>query len=228
MDDSAQFPKSETSTDDIDGRTVSGPKHPHDSEGHFIHKETQPITNNQSPITHANPITKFLHDETAVHKSNGDELIDVHIGNPLRKITELLQEIKRQKAFSFTLKGSLGVMGVVLVAGTFGILGGSKALCDKGTQTKIGTIKTLSFQEEEAVSILNDIPVLNMLFKKPTVNRTILISPTNETIHLVLKNKTSPPSSYQLSTLSYYTTGNFDSCSQTLTVSDQTALQPAQ
>lgn len=204
---------------------------PRDEHGHFIHKETQPITNNQSsqnPQEHHNPITQFLHDETTVRKSNGDELIDVHIGNPLRKITELLHEIKRQKAFSFTLKGSLGVMGVVLVAGTFGILGGSKFLCDKGAQTKIGTFKTLSYQEEEAVSILNDIPVLNMIFKKPTSNRTILLTPDNKTIHLVFKNRSQISNSNLPTSISYFATGTFDSCSQTLNIETQNSLQPVQ
>jgi len=36
---------------------------------------------------------------------------------------ELLQDIKKQKAFSFTLKGSLGIAGVALALGMFGIFG---------------------------------------------------------------------------------------------------------
>jgi hypothetical protein len=84
-----------------------------------------------------------------VHPSKDkDELLDIHVGNPLRRITELLEDIKKQKAFSFTLRGSLGIMGVALAFSTFGIFGGSKLLCDKGTQSYIGTVKQLTYTEE--------------------------------------------------------------------------------
>jgi hypothetical protein len=72
---------------------------------------------------------------------------------------ELLQDIKKQKAFSFTLKGSLGIAGVALALGMFGIFGAGNLLCEKGTQKEIGVIKTLSVMEEEPVAIplLSDI-----------------------------------------------------------------------
>jgi hypothetical protein len=81
------------------------------------------------------------------------------VGNPLHKIVELLQDIKKQKAFSFTLKGSLGIAGVALALGMFGIFGAGNLLCEKGTQKEIGVIKTLSVMEEEPVAIplLSDI-----------------------------------------------------------------------
>jgi len=199
---------------------------PRDSEGHFIpkpHSQTPPTT------PHENPLEGFIHHNTSVTKTHDDStLLDVHVGNPLRRITQILEEIKRQKAFSFTLKGSLGIMGVALALGTFGIFGGTKALCDKGVQTKMGAIQQLTYQEEEAVSILNDIPILNMLFKKPTTNRTVLIAPNSEIIHLVLKKYVTLPTTYSLPTTTYLATGSFDSCSLTLTVNDPSALQQAQ
>src|SRR3989338_7295204 len=52
-----------------------------------------------------NPISNFLRNNTSVSKTKDDStLLEIHIGNPLRKITQLLEEIKKQKAFSFTLK----------------------------------------------------------------------------------------------------------------------------
>src|SRR3989344_7304729 len=95
------------------------------------------------------PIEKFI-SENIHYSKNKDNLLDVHIGNPLRRIAELLEEIKRQKAFSFTLKGSLGIAGVALALGVFGVLGSGRILCDKGIQTQIGTIKILSVQEKES------------------------------------------------------------------------------
>ena len=114
MDESAARPEEQ-----IDGRTVSGPKHPHDSHGHFIHKfPTPPKPGSQPSLTE-----KLFPTHVSVdHKVTQDALLDVHIGNPLRRITQLLEEIKRQKAFSFTLKGSLGIMGVALALSVFGFL----------------------------------------------------------------------------------------------------------
>src|SRR3989338_3621357 len=97
-----------------------------------------------------NPISNFLRNNTSVSKTKDDStLLEIHIVNPLRKITQLLEEIKKQKVFSFTLKGSLGIMGVALALSVFGIFGGSKMLCDKGVQTKLGTLKILAVPENE-------------------------------------------------------------------------------
>ncbi|MDO8658298.1 MAG: hypothetical protein Q7K55_06155 [Candidatus Levybacteria bacterium] len=72
-----------------------------------------------------------------------DTLIDVHVNNPLKRIVELLQDIKKQKVFSFSVKGSLGIAGIALVLTGIGIFGGTEAFCSKGAQSHIGTIKAL-------------------------------------------------------------------------------------
>ena len=189
---------------------------PRDAEGHFISKDE--AKSHQS----TNPISRFLHDETAIHKAKDDELIDIHIGNPLRRITELLEQIKKQKAFSFTLKGSLGIMGIALVVGTFGFLGGTKALCDKGTMTKLGTVRELSFKENSERTLLYYIPFLDKLFPDRKVARKILIGEDNRIYHILFKQDTTP---YPLPTTTYLLTGSYDSCSETLTVDDQLGIQ---
>ncbi len=189
---------------------------PRDAEGHFISKGE---AKSHQPT---NPISRFLHDETAIHKEKDDELIDIHIGNPLRRITELLEQIKKQKAFSFTLKGSLGIMGIALVLGTFGFFGGTKALCDKGTMTKLGEIRELSYKENSDRSLLYYIPFLDKLFPDRRVPRKILISDDNRIVHIVFKNETTPN---PLQTTTYALTGSYDSCSETLTIDDQLGIQ---
>lgn len=191
---------------------------PRDEEGHFVPVEDEKKDDKES----TNPVVRFLHNETAIHKSKDDELLDIHIGNPLRRITDLLEQIKRQKAFSFTLKGSLGIMGVALVAGTFSILGGSKALCDKGTQTKIGEVRELVYKENSERSFLSYVPFLESFFPDRKIPRKILIDSSGKVIHIIGKNDvdfmTTNP---QQKTL----TGNYDSCSETLRVDDQTGVQ---
>lgn len=193
---------------------------PRDKNGHFIPQPKPEVQPSQKP----NPITQFLHDETAVHKSNDDELVDIHIGNPLKKIQTLLEDIKRQKAFSFNIKGSLGVAGIFLVLGTFGLFGGSKALCNKGVQTKIGVIRTLSYQQAPNETFWYKIPFVNSLFSPKNIGRAILIEADQKAIRLKGAGLSSWP--VQDPNNSYLVTGEFDSCSNELTIDSPTSLEP--
>lgn len=174
-------------------------------------------------VKHDQPLSNFVKKNTSVKKSKtDDELINIHVGNPLKRITQLLEDIKNQKAFTFTLKGSLGIMGVALVVGTFGIFGGTKAFCQKGVQTKMGTIKTLVYQDKQQDSWIDFIPIINSFFSKGMINRTILITPNNETIRVMIPNTVKP---IDLQT-PYFVTGALDSCSNTITITDPNGLQP--
>lgn len=175
-----------------------------------------------------NPVGEFLSSHTRYSK-NKDDLLDIHIGNPLRKIMLLLEDIKNQKAFSFTLKGSLGIMGVALALSLFGIFGSSKMLCDKGTQTQIGILKELtSITQEESIPILKGIANYynSLLFftsnTKIQNKRVILLKGDNSTIYLPYLNSITyiPYLNRQI-----FATGQYDSCSQTLTPSSQLDLQ---
>ena len=175
-----------------------------------------------------NPISNFLRNNTSVSKTKDDStLLEIHIGNPLRKITQLLEEIKKQKAFSFTLKGSLGIMGVALALSVFGFFGGSKMLCDKGVQTKLGTLKVLTISESEpSIPLLG--PVINYykkIFSIPVSsakhNRTILASQEG-IIHLPY---TRNASFSEFANQNTFATGEYDSCSKTLKVSGSKSLE---
>lgn len=160
--------------------------------------------------------------ENVHYTKKQDVLLDVHVGNPLRRITQILEDIKKQKAFSFTLKGSLGVMGVVLVAGIFGLLGGSRVLCDKGVQTKSGTLKTLSFMETVSPSLLDYIPILSEFQTKPLTPRTVLMS-SGQIYHVMTHSQIDITGFIGQNVL---VSGGFDSCTNTLTVTDTTAVEP--
>lgn len=170
-----------------------------------------------------NAIEELLKENVHYTKKQ-DALLDIHVGNPLRRITTLLEEIKKQKAFSFTLTGSLGVMGVVLLFGTFGLLGGNKIICDKGIQTKSGTLSALAYKENQNPTILDLIPFLSDYLYKPLVPRKILTLKNGSIIHVVSSDRfdLTPYFSQQV-----LITGNFDSCSETITLTDTTGIQSA-
>lgn len=190
-----------------------------DGKGHFIHVE--PPQNSQQPQPSNNPIARFLSENTHYSK-NQDDLLDVHVGNPLHKITTLLEDIKKQKAFSFTLKGSLGIMGVFLALSVFGVFGGGQILCDKGEQTQIGTLKELQVKDTSVATIPVLSSLLNVFEQKQIHNRTVLIKNDQTVIKIpytknidIVKYK-----NYQI-----MATGAYDSCSQSLKITDTNAIE---
>lgn len=194
---------------------------PRDNEGHFVHAENP--QHPQSPSSPQNPIGEFLSSHAHYNKSQ-DDLLDVHVGNPLRKIVLLLQDIKKQKAFSFTLKGSLGIMGVALVLSVFGIFGGGQVLCNRGVQSQIGVIKVLQVKEEPiSVPVIG--PLLSVIVPSRVENRIILVKPDLSTISLIGNAASIPNTKYQLHD-TYVVTGQYDSCAQSLTVDNPASLQP--
>lgn len=188
---------------------------PRDEKGHFI---------KMPDISSAkNPLERFLLSHTGNYKDQED-LLDIRIGNPLGRIIKLLEEIKNQKAFSFTIKGSLGIAGVVLAISLFGIFGGGKILCDKGTQTHIGIIKILEARE----IYTKPVPALSYLFElftppqKQIKNRIILIKKDYSTLYLPFSEEVNF-SKYNNFTV--IVTGDYNSCSDTLIVTDPYTIQ---
>lgn len=168
------------------------------------------------------PVSKVISESTHVDHDS-DKLLDIHVGNPLRRIAELLEEIKQQKAFSFTLKGSLGIAGVFLALSLFGVLGGGQILCDKGVQTQIGTVKVLNIKEVETAS---DIPILssfiNYFGPRNTYNRTVIVTESGKAIS-VPYSRFAKIADYK--NLKVAATGNYNSCSEELTISENTAIE---
>ncbi|OGH26413.1 MAG: hypothetical protein A3C30_04895 [Candidatus Levybacteria bacterium RIFCSPHIGHO2_02_FULL_40_18] len=167
------------------------------------------------------PVEKFI-SENVHYSKNKDDLLDVHIGNPLRRITELLEEIKRQKAFSFTLKGSLGIAGVILTLSILGILGAGNLLCAKGVQKQIGVVKVLNIKEKEppAIPLFSD--VIDLFFARPKHNSVVLVKSDDTVITLPYSRSVSLN---QYASLPVIATGDYDSCGQTLTIKDPTAIE---
>jgi len=192
-----------------------------DQEGHFLSEE-EAIKYLQDQKNAAKILRDNIHKASNGHEDSDDDLLDIHVGNPLEKITKLLEDLKKQQSFSFTLKGSLGIMGVFLTLSIFGVLGGGQVLCDKGTQSQIGTIKTLQILEKDS----KDIPYIQNLidYFRPKVerNRIVLIKSDYSAVTL-------PYSRFvdlkQYENAVVIATGHLDSCSQKLTIKDPKAVE---
>ncbi len=188
---------------------------PRDERGHFI--------NVPDVKAGKNPLEKFLLSHTGNYKDQ-DDILDIRIGNPLGRIVRLLEDIKNQKAFSFTLKGSLGIAGVVLVISVFGIFGGGQIICDKGNQSVIGTVKVLNAREIYS----RPVPFLSYIFElvapsqKYIKNRMVLVKNDSTTIYLPYSEEVNV---MQLANSSVIATGNYNSCSETLKINDSSSIE---
>jgi hypothetical protein len=194
-----------------------------DEEGHFIHSEVpvQPPPSETTPPKPSNPITQFFSTNTHYDK-NKDDLLDVHVGNPLSRITKLLEDIKKQKAFNFTLKGSLGVMGVVLVLSVFGIFGGNKLLCSKGEQFQIGTIKTLTTLDTDPSTVPFLSNILDYFRPVSQHQRTVLIKDDTSVIRIPYSSKIT---TRMFEGQKVIATGEYNSCGQVLETNEADAVE---
>lgn len=196
-----------------------------DEHGHFA-PNPQPQS---SPSNNSGILTDLLHDSAAISKTTDDDtLLNVHIGNPLRRITLLLEEIKKQKAFSFSIKGSLGLAGIILVLSTFGIFGGTKALCAKGVQSHIGFIRVLDLPEDSSDPSFIDraLAIWNTLIGKSnnssSKSRLVLVKQNQDTLRVT---GALPDDLSILKINQVIATGDMDSCSQTLTLKSPKSMQ---
>ncbi len=230
--------------DELSAHAKTARSEPRDSEGHFIHVD-QPLPGTSpeeqtpqsaSPSPHPaspEPAERVVMDAliprgvSLDHKADDNTLLDVHLGNPLRRIQQLLEEIKAQKAFSFTLKGSLGIAGIALVITTFGIFGGTEAFCSRGTQSEIGTLRMLSMDEQTAVSLPAHIAAAwdSLWGRIPQApgKRLVLIKQDKTVLRVAKSPSVALATDYFSSPV--IVTGDYDSCSQTLSVSDPHAIQ---
>lgn len=204
------------------GRVDYAKTHSRDAEGHFI-KE-----NPQDPSNHQHTIINLLKESIHYSKTQND-LIDLRIGNPLERLMEYLQEIKKQKAFSFTIKGSLGILGVALALSVFGIFGGSKMLCDKGMQSEIGMIKVLKTTEPEASGVFLLGPFIDLYNARFNLSvshpRVLLIKNNADTIGIPYNSSLNLGIFINQPVIA---TGQYDACSAVLKVNNQAFLEPVQ
>lgn len=194
------------------------------------HKTTPKPKNSPATQSRAERIIKSVipHKVSLEHKHDDDTLIDVKLANPLRRITQLLEEIKKQKAFTFTLKGSLGVAGIAMIVTTFGIFGGTKAFCSKGTQTHQGTLRMLQIKEGsdrsfivERAMIVYD-AITGRDFQRRNRNRIVLLKDDGSVISVSERIADLSLPNYQFPVI---VTGDFDSCSQTLTLKSSDGVE---
>ena len=188
-----------------------------DKFGHFLKSKQE---------NGANFITSLMKKNVIISKSqekiDDDTLVNIHVNNPLTKIVDLLKDIKRQKAFSFSIKGSVGIMGMTVVLVGGGILGGSRIVCNKGTQARIGEVRVLEYsQPATSAEPIKD--KIRAIFGRVATSApmeakwVILVNTRLDTIRLLNKNQTYLEA---FAGQNVVAVGEFNGCNQELTVMD--------
>lgn len=195
--------------------------------GHFI-KKTSSSPNSPNLPNHP----KLLHLEE--NKTQNDEtLIDVKVTNPLRRISNILEQIKRRQATVIDFKFTIPLIALpvfMLVAFSLGKSGGLAA-CGDNTQTKLGIIYMLKASAgaedtlfQKTLKILT--PLISLISPTSLTNtqtsRTILIQRDNTA--LTIENpKNLPLASYQ--TRQVFVTGKVNTCKNTIGVDNDSDVQ---
>jgi len=117
----------------------------------------------------------------------------------------------------------------------FGIFGGSKALCDKGTQSFIGKVQQLTYVDEGDFPILTQIADAYsvLIGGRPHEKPLILIQEDKSAMHLQLArilDRGGPIPLWLSQALAKATsgvivTGQYDSCSRTLTINKPSSIE---
>lgn len=212
---------------------------PHDEHGRFTKKPDTSASKSLSSVEdHTSPtvispsgtLTDIIQKEIKVENtSDPDTLVDVHVGNPISPVKKIWEEIKKQKAFSFSIKGSLGLAGIIIAISAFSIFGGTKIMCLAGQQSHIGVLMQLNIKEgQDSLTIVDRIVNLwNRLTGQPVKKskRPGYIVVLVQEDKSVLQIKGEIPENLLTSASTVIITGDMDSCSRTITLKGQSAIQ---
>lgn len=191
-------------------------KHPHDTHGHFISKEPQ--------------VTGLLRATTT---DDDTTLVDVKVSNPLRKITQILEQIKAHQSTTVSLRFTIPLIALPIVLLAAFQLGRIQTTCSPVFSSQSGTLQVLSLQipvKETSwyTPFLNLIPG-NFVTQKTTgftsENRAVLLTSNGDTITLLSSGAEnfSPYNHAQV-----IVSGEYSACNKAITVDHPSNLQPLQ
>lgn len=149
-------------------------------------------------------------------------LIDIKIGNPLKRIYEVLQEIKKHQSTTFSMRFTIPLIALPIVLFAAFQLGRGQSICKQTTVSKVGMIKNMVVDVPESStskpligSLLKWTPWAQSTSKYVAENRTILVDQKGEITTILLPEKISLES---FSNSNVIVTGLYSSCTNVMTV----------
>ena len=168
-----------------------------------------------------NVLSKFI---KAKETDDPETLIDIKITNPLKRLYELISEIKKHQSTTFSLKFTIPLIALPIFLFVAFRLGMGQSVCKQTFASKTGTLKLLSADVPQKDP--NRIPVVSRFFellpfsvKTPTKyaqeQRAILLDANDETT-TILNTENIDLTGFDNAKV--IVTGNYSSCSQTISL----------
>jgi len=186
-----------------------------DANGHFIKSDLINVQENKS--------------------ANDETLVDVKVTNPLRRITQILEQIRRKQSTVVDLKFTIPLVALplfMLLAFSLGKAGG--VTCGGNTQTKLGLLYTLraagSTKQPGLFERTKQTVATNFTFLAPLLGNT-QIAPANHQILIQRDNiaftienpKNIPLITYN--TRQIFVTGKVNTCENTIMIENESDVQ---
>ncbi len=186
-----------------------------DSKGHFI-----PLNPHLKSSSGVSGSGKIISDFIRGEESKDDEaLVNVKVLNPLKKITQLMQDIKNKQSTTVSMRFTIPLIALPVVALiAFGI-GRYNASCINNQSSKTGVLKVINFNEEKLI-----IPFLpESLNFKQTISgqRPILVRQSGSILSLDGELGNLQP----LYNNVVIATGDYSSCNESLSISSSSNIQ---
>ena len=162
-----------------------------------------------------------------ISASEGDDpgtLIDIKITNPLKKIYELINEIKKKQSTTLSLKLTIPLVALPIFLFVAFQLGKDQALCEQYFTSRIGIVKTLDVEEAvETGGLLSKLKIKSPTTIYEHVQRTILIDSVGSII-TILNQKQVDISKYENTKV--VITGTYSSCTDVITLVSKDNITP--
>lgn len=142
-------------------------------------------------------------------------LIDIKITNPLKRIYELIQEIKKHQATTFSLKFTIPLIALPIFLYAGFQVGKGQGICQQVTTSKVGVIKNIMAELPQNTQNFLNISWPGTSVKYAVENRTLLVDLNGESIS-VLNPKKIDIGKY--SNQNVIITGLYSSCAGIITV----------
>lgn len=192
------------------------PSQPRDNKGHFA-------TNKAKSTGSANILSHLIHTGEG---HDDTTLIDVKVTNPLKRIVEAIQDLKKHQSTTFSLRFTIPLIALPIFLLVAFQLGRVQTACNQAITSKVGTVKNVTVQipQENANwfswiwTFFPSLPKLGTNEPLVSEERTVLINSQGETL-MVLHHPALNLKPFENQTV--LLTGKFSACSSVITLESE-------
>jgi len=193
-----------------------------------VHSETPAKVT--SRISGTSELIKTLGSLGIEESTNEETILDIKVHNPLKRITQLLQDLKKHQTTTVSLRFTIPLIALPIVLFVAFQIGRAQTLCAQTFTTQAGTIQVLQVKvPRTAPTALSLVLSFFPSVPQPTADlvdqeRAILLLPTSEVVHIIHPRSVDVVPFVGQSVL---LTGNYSACTRSITLDHQQNLSEA-